>query len=75
MSDNTQNPYAVLALRKGAEEEQIKKAYVELVRKFDPERHPNRFMVIIDNRTSPFVISTHQYLRYIKFIDKFIVIW
>lgn len=41
-----QNAYAVLNIRKGSTEKQIKQAYVELVKKFDPEKHPERFMVI-----------------------------
>ncbi len=44
MSD--QNAYSVLGLRKGASEEDIKQAYVELVKKFDPEKHTDKFMVI-----------------------------
>jgi len=40
------NAYAVLGLRKGASEQDIKQAYVELVRKYDPEKHTDRFMVI-----------------------------
>lgn len=41
-----QNCYEVLGLRKGASEAEIKKSYVELVKKFDPEKHTERFMVI-----------------------------
>lgn len=38
--------YAILGLQKGASEEEIKRAYIELVKRFDPERHTERFMVI-----------------------------
>ncbi|MFP4381274.1 MAG: tetratricopeptide repeat protein [Candidatus Sumerlaeia bacterium] len=41
-----QNVYSVLGLRKGASDEEIKNAYVELIKKFDPEKHTDRFMVI-----------------------------
>jgi tetratricopeptide (TPR) repeat protein len=40
------NPYTVLNLRKGATEEEIKQAYFEMVKRWDPERHTERFMVI-----------------------------
>lgn len=40
------NAYVVLGLRKGASEQEIKQAYVELVKKYDPEKHTDRFMVI-----------------------------
>jgi tetratricopeptide (TPR) repeat protein len=40
------NPYTVLNLRKGATEEEIKQAYFEMVKQWDPERHTDRFMVI-----------------------------
>lgn len=40
------NPYTVLNLRKGASEEEIKQAYFDMVKKWDPERHTDRFMVI-----------------------------
>jgi tetratricopeptide (TPR) repeat protein len=41
-----QNAYAVLNVRKGASEQDIKAAYVELVKRYDPEKHTERFMVI-----------------------------
>lgn len=41
-----QNVYAIFGLRKGASDEEIKQAYVELIRKYDPEKHTDRFMVI-----------------------------
>ncbi|MBN1867991.1 tetratricopeptide repeat protein [Candidatus Sumerlaeota bacterium] len=41
-----QNPYSVLGLRKGVSEDELKQAYVELVKKFDPEKHTDHFMVI-----------------------------
>lgn len=42
----TPNAYSVLGLRKGADEAEIKQAYVELVKRFDPEKHTDRFMQI-----------------------------
>lgn len=41
-----QNAYAVLNVRKGASEHEVKLAYVELVKRYDPEIHTERFMVI-----------------------------
>lgn len=41
-----QNAYAVLNLRKGANEQEIKQAYVEMVKRYDPEKHTERFMII-----------------------------
>jgi tetratricopeptide (TPR) repeat protein len=38
--------YSILGLQKGATEEEIKKAFVELVKRYDPERHTERFIVI-----------------------------
>ncbi|MCX8035820.1 MAG: tetratricopeptide repeat protein [Candidatus Sumerlaeia bacterium] len=40
------NSYSVLNLRKGVTEEQIKQAYIELVKQFPPETHTDRFMAI-----------------------------
>ena len=40
--------YVILNLRKGATELEIKKAYVELVKQYDPERHTDMFMKIQD---------------------------
>lgn len=40
------NAYAVLGLHKGASEDEIKQAYVSLVKKYDPEVHTDRFMVV-----------------------------
>jgi len=40
------SPYAVLGLEKGATDSQVKTAFVELVKKFDPERHTERFVTI-----------------------------
>ncbi len=40
------SPYAVLGLEKGATDLQVKSAFVELVKKFDPERHTERFVTI-----------------------------
>lgn len=41
-----QNVYKALGLRKGATPEEIKQAYVERVKRFDPEKHTDRFMAI-----------------------------
>jgi tetratricopeptide (TPR) repeat protein len=41
-----QNAYAILGLIKGATPEEIKQAYVMQVKKYDPERHTDRFMVV-----------------------------
>ncbi|OPZ20752.1 MAG: photosystem I assembly protein Ycf3 [candidate division BRC1 bacterium ADurb.BinA364] len=38
--------YVTLNLRKGATEEEIKQSYLSLVKRYDPERHTERFMVI-----------------------------
>lgn len=38
--------YAVLGLQKGASEHEIKQAYVQLVKKYDPEVHTDRFMLV-----------------------------
>lgn len=41
-----QSAYAILNLRKGASDQEIKLAYVEMVKRYDPEKHTERFMVI-----------------------------
>lgn len=41
-----QNAYSVLGLRKGTSEKEVKDAYVALIKKFDPEKHTDRFMLI-----------------------------
>ena len=46
MTNNDKNAYSILGLRKGATLEEIKRAYVALVKKYDPEKHTDRFMVI-----------------------------
>ncbi len=40
------NAYATLGLNKGASDKDVKNAYVSLVKKWDPEKHTDRFMVI-----------------------------
>ena len=40
------NPYAILNLQKGASDQEIKKAYFEMVKRYDPEKHTEQFMVI-----------------------------
>lgn len=44
MAENS--AYAILGLQKGANDQDIKQAYLNLVKKFDPEMHTDRFMVI-----------------------------
>ena len=44
--NNEKNAYLVLGLHKSASVDEIKHAYVALVKKFDPEKHTDRFMVI-----------------------------
>ncbi|MBX7247070.1 MAG: tetratricopeptide repeat protein [Candidatus Sumerlaeaceae bacterium] len=41
-----QSAYAILNLRKGVSEQEIKLAYVEMVKRYDPEKHTERFMII-----------------------------
>ncbi len=41
-----QSAYAVLNIRKGSTDKEIKSAYVELVKKFNPEQHSERYIVI-----------------------------
>lgn len=41
-----QNAYAILNLRKGATDQEIKQAYVEQVKRYDPEKHTEHFMKI-----------------------------
>ena len=45
MSD-VENPYQVLGVERSADERAVKKAYVALVRKFSPEKHPEEFKKI-----------------------------
>lgn len=37
------NPYAILGLPRNANDEEIRKRYLELVRRYPPETHPDRF--------------------------------
>lgn len=46
MAIKEKSAYSVLGLHKGASQEEIKHAYVNLVKKYDPERHTDRFMLI-----------------------------
>lgn len=47
MDNNTEkNAYTVLGLQKGAALDEIKQAYLLLVKKYDPEMHTDRFMEI-----------------------------
>lgn len=41
-----QNAYSVLSIHKGVSEQEIKQSYIELVKKYDPENHQARFMLI-----------------------------
>ena len=40
------NPYAVLNLQKGAPDQEIKKAYFEMVKRYEPEKHTEQFIII-----------------------------
>ena len=46
MSTDVDNPYKVLGVERSADDRAIKKAYVGLVRKFSPEKHPEEFKKI-----------------------------
>lgn len=46
ITNKENNAYAILGLQKGARSEEIKQAYLALVKRYDPERHTDRFMVI-----------------------------
>ena len=46
MPVNNKSAYAILGLHKGAVIEEIKAAYVKQVKRYDPEKHTDRFMVI-----------------------------
>jgi curved DNA-binding protein CbpA len=41
-----EDPYAVLGLPAGSDDETIRRRYLELVRQFSPEHHPERFAAI-----------------------------
>ena len=43
---NERNAYSILNIQKGATDQEIKQAYVEMVKRYDPERHTDQFMVI-----------------------------
>ncbi len=40
------DPYAVLGLSSDADDELIRRRYLELVRKFSPEHHPQKFAAV-----------------------------
>jgi curved DNA-binding protein CbpA len=40
------DPYAVLGLPDDADDETIRRRYLELVRQFTPEQHPERFAAV-----------------------------
>ena len=40
------DPYQVLGLPPDADDEAIRRRYLELVRQFSPERHPDRFAAV-----------------------------
>jgi len=44
--NNQKSAYAILGLHKGVSFEEVKTAYFKLVKKYDPERHTERFMVV-----------------------------
>lgn len=37
------NPYAILGVPRTADDEDIRRAYLDLVRRYTPETHPDRF--------------------------------
>ncbi|MCC6548065.1 tetratricopeptide repeat protein [Candidatus Sumerlaeota bacterium] len=45
MAEST-NSYTILGITKGASDKEVKNAYVNLVKKYDPEKHTDRFMII-----------------------------
>ena len=45
-STSERNAYVVLGVHKGATQEEIKQAYVTQVKKYNPEVHTERFMVV-----------------------------
>ena len=40
------DPYAILGLTADADDETIRRRYLELVKQFSPERHPEKFAAI-----------------------------
>ncbi|MBN1517657.1 tetratricopeptide repeat protein [Candidatus Sumerlaeota bacterium] len=46
MAMREKSAYSILNLRKDADDQEIKKAYVELVKKYNPEEHTDRFVLI-----------------------------
>ena len=40
------DPYAILGLPSDSDDEAIRRRYLELVREFSPERHPEKFAAI-----------------------------
>lgn len=65
--DKRNNAYSTLQLRKGCTDEQIKEAYLNLVKRFDPERHTERFMVIqnaFERLTDPIKRAHEDILTY-----------
>jgi curved DNA-binding protein CbpA len=45
---SNQDPWAVLGLRPGTDDAAIRARYLELVREYTPEQHPERFSAIRD---------------------------
>ena len=45
MAEST-NPYVILGVSKGISDKELKVSYVNLVKKYDPEKHTERFMTI-----------------------------
>jgi len=43
---SAKNAYAILNVNKDATDEEVKAAYIEMVKKYDPEKHTERFMQI-----------------------------
>lgn len=59
------NPYDVLGILPPTDDAAIRKRYLELVREFPPERHPERFAEI--NQAYVMIQNANQRLRYTLF--------
>lgn len=67
---NDKSAYSLLGLHKGSSVEEIKQAYVNLVKKYDPEKHTDRFMIIqnaFDRLKDP-LTRAHEDVRTFNYI-------
>ena len=48
MNGSPSNPYVVLGLKAGASSEEVRRAYLMLVRQYPPDRDPDKFRQIHD---------------------------